>query len=167
MKIELSKSFKKKLAGRIESYEFDVGILDDSEHRQPVEHGLFEEPKLGSWANGPIRKASRQGSGLTLGEVLIRNMMRLNIDILRRPFQETNSEIIKFTQAFLKMATSQKMSIKRVENLLQAVVRNPIINQEYGKNSASTADAKGFNRLLIDTGQMVKALKARAKRVRK
>jgi hypothetical protein len=28
-----------------------------------------------------------------------------------------------------------------------------------------TADGKGFNRLLIDTAQMFKAIKARAKRV--
>ena len=166
MKIEFGKSFSKKLKGRIESYEFEVGILEDKAHRDPLEHGLFEEPQLGSYAGGPIRKASRKKGTKSIGEVLVANMDRLNINLLLRPFQEPSSDIMRFTKAFLQMVTTRPgISKKRIENLLQAIVRNPILRQEYGSNSTTTADNKGFNRHLIDTGQTFKQIKARAKRV--
>lgn len=164
MKLQLSKSFGKKLKSKIERYEFEVGVLDDKPHRDPVEHGLFDEPALGNYAGGPIRKATRTAGALSIGEVLVANMERLNINLLAKPFQDENSDIIKFTRAFLQNIAG-KTSLKRVENLLQAIVRNPILKQEYGTNSTHTADAKGFDRHLIDTAQTFKAIKARAKRV--
>ena len=166
MKLEFGKSWAKKLQGRIEMYEFDVGVLDDKPHKNPVVHGRFEEPQLGSYAGGPVRKTSREESGVSISDVLIENQERLNINLLLRPFQEQGSDLIKFTTYFLRYVAEVKgSSIRRVENLLQAVVRNPILNQEYGQNNASTADAKGFDRHLIDTGQTFKAIKARARRV--
>jgi hypothetical protein len=167
VKIELEKGFSKKLAGKISAYNFEVGILQDKPHRNAeVPAGFFDEPRLGSYAGGPVRKATRQSSGKTIGEILIENMKRLNINFLLRPFQSENEPLIKFMGAFLKLAAkSPGMSIKRVENLLQAVVRNPILKQEYGRNKSATADAKGFDRHLVDTAQTFKAIKARAKRV--
>lgn len=91
-------------------------------------------------------------------------MKRLGINILWEPFQKPNSEILRFTTSFLKMAIA-KQNTQRVVNLLQAIVRNPILRQEYGANTSSTADNKGFDRHLIDTAQMFKAIKARVKRV--
>jgi len=162
----MGKSWGKKLQGRIKRYSFEVGVLDDKPHMNPVQHGLFEEPQLKSYAGGPIRRTSREVGELTVGEVLIDNMKRLNINLLLRPFQERNSDILKFTDYFLRFIVGRKgSSIKRIENLLQAIVRNPILKQEYGPNSANTADAKGFQRHLFDTGQMFKAIKARVKRV--
>lgn len=168
MKIELSKGFAKRLAGRVERYEFEVGVLSDKPHRLPVEHGLFETPQLGSYAGGPVRKATRQAGELSTAQVLVANMKRLNINILQRPFQEENSDILKFVKAFMLWVTSKPNTPKkRIENLLQAVVRNPILRQEYGTNRSATADAKGFDRHLMDTGQMFKAIIARANRVGK
>lgn len=164
MKLEFGKSFAKKLKGRIEQYEFEIGVLDDKPHRDPVETPLYGDP-LGSYAGGPVRKAQRKAGEKTTGEILVENMERLNINILARPFQETNSDIMRFTRAFMEMITRKPgMPKKRLENLLQAIVRNPILRQEYGTNSAQTADNKGFNRKLIDTGQMFKAIIARARR---
>lgn len=164
MKLELGNAFAKKLQHRIEQYNFEVGVLDDKPYRDPVYHSLLETPQLGNYAGGPVRKATRQDSGKTVGEVLIDNMKRLNINLLWRPFQDENSDILKFTRAFLQMAVA-KGSVKRVENLLQAIVRNPILKQEYGGNSSATADAKGFDRHLIDTGQTFKSIRAKVKRV--
>ena len=67
---------------------------------------------------------------------------------------------MKFTDAFFKLAfgASEK---KRAENLLQACVRNPIRAGEYGPNSPLTVLIKGFDRAMIDTGQLFKAIKAR------
>lgn len=166
MKLQLGTSWEMKLKRQVERYQFDVGVLEDKPHRDPVEHNILGDPSLGTYAGGPIRKATRQAGPLTTGEILVKNMERLNINILSRPFEEKNSDIMRFTKAFLQLAVSSKnISIKRVENLLQAVVRNPILKQEYGKNKSVTADAKGFDRHLMDTGQMFKAIIARAKRV--
>lgn len=165
-KIELSKGFAERLASRIEQFQFEVGILEDKPHYKPVESGLFETPQLGNYAGGPVRKTTREPSGKMVSEVLVENMERMNTNLLSEPFSsKQNVDINRFTKAFLRLATGDKISIRRVENLLQAVVRNPILRQDYGGNTAPTADAKGFDRLLIDTAQMFKAIKARAKRV--
>lgn len=165
MKIELGKSWGKKLKGRIERYQFEVGVFDDKPHMDPVVQGRFEQPQLKNYAGGPVRRTSRQQGELSIGDVLVANMKRLNINLLQRPFQERNSEILKFTAEFLKFVVRGKSSVKRLENLLQAIVRNPILKQEYGKNNSATADAKGFDRHLFDTGQMFRAIKARVRRV--
>lgn len=154
MKIELSKTFAKKLSRRIEKYEFEVGILNDKTRYLPTDD-------IRQYAGGDVLKQSRQKSNITNADVLVGNMKRLNIDLLLRPFQETSSEIVRFTKEFLRMATGSKVSTKRIENLLQAVVRNPILRKEYGDNTASTADLKGFNRHLFQTGQMFKSISAR------
>lgn len=165
MNIELGKAWSKKLEGRINRFEFQVGVIDDKPHFNPIETPLFGEPQLKTYAGGPARKQTRVPGDLTTGEVLVENMKRLNINLLQRPFQERNSDILKFTDAFLKLVLRRPgISIKRVENLLQAIVRNPILKQEYGANNSATADAKGFDRHLIDTAQMFKAIIARATR---
>lgn len=167
MNIELGKSWGKKLQHRIERYNFEVGVLEDKPHKDPVvAEGLFAEQDLITYAGGPVRRTSRQKSDMTNGQVLVENMKRLNINLLLRPFQEQSSEIMKFTKYFLQLVTTKPgMKIKRIENLLQAIVRNPILKQEYGSNTAATADAKGFDRHLFDTGQMFKSIKARVIRV--
>lgn len=165
MEVKISGGFAKQLKKQIEGYRFQVGILDDKPHYDPVETPRFGQPDLKNYAGGPARKQTRTVGPLTTGEVLIENMKRLNINLLLRPFQERNSDILKFTSEFLKLAMRRPgISIKRVENLLQAVVRNPILKQEYGSNSSATADVKGFDRALIDTAQMFKAIIAKAKR---
>lgn len=165
MKLDLGRGWQKKLKGQVEQYDFEVGIFDETIHKNPVEHSLFGQPNLTTYAGGPVRRTSREAGNLTVGQVLINNMERLNINLLLRPFQERNSELLKFTDYFVRLALKRPgISIKRVENLLQAIVRNPILKQEYGPNSSQTADAKGFNRNLFDTGQMFKAIRARVKK---
>lgn len=166
MKMQMGMSWAKKLQSRVEQYQFEVGILDDRDHKNPVHAMLHQEPQLGSYAGGPVRKTSSESSGKSIGDVFVENQERLNLDLLREPFQKKDAEIIRFTTYFLKyLAEVKGSSIRRVENLLQAIVRNPILNQEYGQNNSTTADNKGFDRHLIDTGQTFKAIKARAKRV--
>jgi len=164
MRVEFGSSWTKKLKGRIERYDFEVGVLEDKVHMDPIVQGRFDEPDLKNYAGGPVRRTSRQKGSLSVGNVLVENMKRLNINILQRPFQERNSDILKFTDYFLKLVVGGKASVKRLENLLQAIVRNPILKQEYGSNKSSTADEKGFDRHLFDTGQMFRAIRAKVKR---
>lgn len=165
MKINLGSSWGKKLQRRVNNVEFEVGVLDDSPHKLPVEQKLFETPQLKTYAGGPVRKTSRQLSGVSVGDVLVQNMERTNTNFLLEPFLKKDSEIMKFTNYFLRYVVGRPgISIKRIENLLQAIVRNPILNQEYGPNDSATADNKGFDRHLFDTGQMFKSIRARMKR---
>lgn len=167
MKIQVDKSFFKKLERAINKYEFDVGVLDDKPHYEPVHTPTFGTPELKNYAGGPTRKQTREKSDLTTGQILVENMKRINTNILEQPFEKKGSEILKFADSFMRLAVGMKMGMKRVENLLQAIVRNPILRQEYGPNKSTTADGKGFDRHLFDTGQMFKAIKARVKRVGK
>jgi len=162
VKIQMSAGFKKRLQRRIDKYEFEVGVLEDKAHRKPRESSLasLDTSNLAQYAGGPVRKTSREVGPLTVGEILVENMQRKSVDFLREPFQNQSSDIMKFTKAFLGMAFG-RVGKRRVENLLQAVVRNPILRQEYGSNSFRTADSKGFDRFLFDTGQMFKNIKAR------
>lgn len=162
MKLELGKGWRVKLKGQIEQYDFEVGIFDDKAHLNPVEHSLLGTPSLTTYAGGPVQQTSRQQGDETTAQVLIDNMKRLNINLLLRPFQDRNSDTLKFVDYFVRLAVKQPgVTIKRIENLLQAVVRNPILKQEYGPNNPATADAKGFNRHLFGTGQMFKAIRAK------
>lgn len=163
--MQLGGLFKSRLEKQIEGFEFEVGVLQDKVHKNPVETPLFGTPVLKEYAGGPIRPTSSTKSELTIGDVLVENMKRLGINLLLEPFQNPDDELNKFTTAFLRYAAAKKGSLKRVENLLQAVVRNPILRKEYGNNKGFTADNKGFDRHLFDTGQMFKAIRARVKRV--
>lgn len=165
MKGTLRPGFAKRLKKKVESFQFEVGVIEDKPHFQAVDTPVVGPAQpLKTYAGGPARKQTRTPSGLTTGQVLVENMKRLGVDLLRAPFlKNNNADIQKFTKAFLRTAFA-KDSPKRVENLLQAVVRNPILRQDYGPNRSGTADGKGFNRHLIDTAQMFKAIKARVSR---
>lgn len=152
MKLLMDRRFKNRIRGRIERYEFQVGVLEDKVHHEPVD-------SIKSYAGGPARGVGR-GGGTTTSEVSKRVRTNLGFNYLTKPFQERNTELARFTAAFLKTAF-RGTDIKRVVNLLQAVVRNPILRGDYGNNSPATARAKGFNRLMIDTAQLFKSIKAK------
>lgn len=165
MKLQFGDKWTTKLKRQVEGWELEVGVLDDKPHKDPVETKLFQEGLLGSYAGGPVRRKSSTVGEKTTAEILVENMQRMNINILLRPFQEKNSDILKFTNYFLKyIIGGLGGNQKRVENLAQAIVRNPILQQEYGPNSSGAADSKGFNRHLFDTGQMFQAIKARVQK---
>lgn len=162
MKIELSKSFAKRFTKRIERYEFDVGI-NDRPRREPMDSDSYatQDNSIGAYAGGPITKMSRVPSPIKNTDVLESINTRLGFNILQRPFKEKgqNQNIIRFTRQFLRYALENKsVSKRRLENLLQAVIRNPILKLQYGSNSALWADAKGFDRYLFHTGQFFRSI---------
>lgn len=164
MKLSLGDSWTQKLQKRVQGFEFEVGVLNDDAHKFAKETGKPSD-NITSYAGGPVQKTSNVFSEKTTGEILVENMTRMNENILAEPFKKKNSDILKFTEGFLKLVTERPgISIKRVENLLQAIVRNPILRMEYGNNKASTADAKGFDRHLFGTGQLFKAITAKVKK---
>jgi hypothetical protein len=164
--IKLDGRFFKQVKGRVEGHSFEVGILQDGPHKRPQS----KTKGLTSLAGGPTRKKGRKPSGVTISEVSEDIRKRMNINFYQRPFKmKSNREILRFSNAFLKsiMTPSGNMKEKkRLENLLQAIVRNPITRGDYGINTIKTASAKGFNRLMIDTGQLFKAITAKVKKNR-
>lgn len=164
MQLKLGKGFQQRVAGRFGKYDFQVGILEDGPHREPRrgKRGLGGSDVISSYAGGPVRKASRQNSGKTIAQVSAENRKRMGFNYLTEPFKNRSSEIVKFTEAFFALAFGRSEK-RRAENLLQAVVRNPILRGDYGKNAPLTRAIKGFDRYMIDTAQMFKAIKATCK----
>ncbi len=176
MELKLSKRFKTRMEGRIGKYDFRVGILEDGPHKEPltVQEGRKRAWKkdmslnvdqakqagvIGSYAGGKIRKRSNRAGPLTIAQVSAANSDRLGFNYLSAPFKQKSADIIKFSTEFLKMAFGRSQK-KRCENLLQAIVRNPILRGDYGGNSLKTQKRKGFDRNMIDTAQLFKAIKA-------
>lgn len=163
MQLKLSKGFAERVQARYDRFEMQVGVLQDGPHKAPLERPPGAESfnaNLSSYAGGPVRKKSRQAGGLTIAQVSAANRDRLGVNYLTEPFKRKDSEIIKFSNAFFKMASGRATSMrKRCENLLQAIVRNPILRGEYGRQARSTTREKGFDRPMIDTAQLFKAIK--------
>ena len=156
--MKLDRRFSKQAKGVIEKYQFEVGVLKDKQHRVP----RAKEFGLKGFPGGVARKTGKFGSN-TISHVS--NMLRKRIkkNIYTRPFKmKTNKDILLFIRNFFGYALGgKKVTEKRLTNALQAVVRNPILRGDYGKNSAQTAKVKGFNKLMVDTGQLFRNITAK------
>jgi len=159
MIMKLDNRFKKHVQGLFGKYDFQVGILEDKAHKKPKigQRGLKGKDVLSNYAGGPIRQKSTQDSGLNISDVSKANSDRLGFNYLTEPFKKRNSDIIKFSNEFFKLVFGRSQK-RRAENLLQAIVRNPILRGDYGPNSAMTKKIKGFDRAMIDTAQLFKSI---------
>ena len=83
----------------------------------------------------------------------------MGFNYLAKPFEKKSSDIVRFSREFLKLAFGKSQK-KRCENLLQAIVRNPMLRGDYGPNSELTQKIKGFDRATIDTAQLFKSIRA-------
>jgi len=160
MKIQLDNRFIKKLKGIFERFEFEVGILNDTKHKipQPAKKGKMSNLK--SYAGGPARKTSFKSGDKNISD--ISNTWVDKENYLIKPIRNNKSDIIKFSKEFIKSAIARTQP-KRVINLLQAIIRNPILRGDYGSNTPETVKRKGFNRYMIDTGQFFKAITAKVR----
>jgi len=157
--IKLDRSFVKQAKGMFEKYEFQVGILQDADHKKAM------EPSAGlkSYAGGPVRRKSSQSSGKTISEVSEDLRKRIGVNFYLHPFSsKKNQDILNFVKSFFELCMGRTQA-KRAENLLQAIVRNPILRGDYGRNTEQTVKKKGFNRFMIDTGQLFRAITAKVR----
>jgi hypothetical protein len=168
VELKLRKNFGERVQARYDRFRMEVGVLNDGPHKLPKERPPGAEnfnANLTTYAGGPVRKLGKP-SGVTIAEVSAKNRERLGFNYLTEPFHRKGDPILKFANAFFRMAAGRAGSMKkRVENLLQAIVRNPILRGEYGRQARSTTREKGFYRPMIDTGQLFKAIKASVKTV--
>lgn len=162
MQLVLDKRFKKNVEGLFGKYDFQVGVLDDKDHKKPKVgvRGLKGQEIINVYAGGPVRQATRQSSGKSISEVSKSLREHLGFNYLVDPFKKRSSDIIKFSNEFFKLVFGRSQK-RRCENLLQAIVRNPMLRGDYGPNSPKTKAIKGFDRKTIDTAQLFKAIKAK------
>lgn len=157
IEIKLDRRFITQAKGVFEKYAFEVGVLQDSPHRVAVK----KEKGLKEFAGGPARRISLKESGKSIGDVSESVRKRLGINLYVHPFKSRkNADILAFLKSFFDLCAGRAQK-RQAENLLQAIVRNPILRGDYGSNSPAAIKNKGFNRLLIDTAQLFKAIKAR------
>jgi hypothetical protein len=163
IEIKLDRRFLTQAKGVYEKYEFQVGVLLDEPYRLP-----FPASKgLKSYAGGPARKISNKNSGQTISEVSADLRKKTGINFYLAPFSsQKNKDILEFTKSFFDLCAG-RAEAKRCENLLQAIVRNPILRGDYGRNSPVTAKIKGFNRFMIDTAQLFQAITAKVVKVKR
>lgn len=148
----------------VDKYNIQVGVFDNIPRKKPI-----SGPKAGvsSLAGGAVRKSRIAKVPSMSGDVAAELQARYHW--LDRPFRSSNNQskdIIAFTNYFISsIIRGQKdvSSLRRIANLVQAIVRNPILRGDYGRNSAAYAKLKGFNRFLFDTGQFFKSIKALVK----
>lgn len=161
MRMRLDGRFKRQVKAAFGRYHFEVGVLEQRMHKDPR-----RPSEIRSVAGGPARKASRKSSGLTIAQVSERARKSTGINYLTLPFRGTgkNRDIVRFANAALKLMLGREENTRRVNNLLQAIVRNPITRGDYGGNKPTTRKIKGFSRLFIDTGQLFQNIKARVVR---
>jgi hypothetical protein len=155
MEFKLDDRFTRKLKGTIEQYSFDVGILENKPRKAAL--GAYKWG-LTIFAGDLARKKSRTLYG---DNTEISKKMRERYNYLLAPFKNPkNKDILNFVNEFFRVITG-KSQAKRLTNLLQAIIRNPILRQDYGHNSSKAIKRKTFDRLMIDTGQFFQAIKAR------
>ncbi len=153
------------LQKQINKFDMQVGVFDNIPRRKAV-HG--KKAKVMTFAGGPIRKAVAAKVPSMSGEVaadLEKRYRWLSNPFIKSASNQTK-DTINFTDYFLRSIVKgdrSASSLRRIANLLQAIVRNPITRGEYGSNSSEYAKIKGFNRLLFDTGQFFKSITARVK----
>lgn len=149
-------NLKREITRRLGSYQIEVGALTDKPER-------IAKKERKRFFGGPANKAGKN-SGTTVRAVLKR--MDAAFNLLLAPWSNpSNKNVALVLKEVISDMNKSHGDNKRIENAALATVRGPILRGEYGSNSPETIKQKGFDRLLINTGTMFSAIKARLKRV--
>lgn len=150
------KNLSKKLSFKLQQYEVEVGLLQDKVRKKP-KFGQFK-----SYAGKTLLREGELSNGASLVDVA--EFLDKKYKWLRKPFLlKTNKEVVAVLNDIVKDMNGQDLK-RRILNGFQAVVRNPILRGEYGLHSEQWAKKKGFNTLLMMTGQFFKNINARFKK---
>lgn len=158
--IKLRRPIDETLKVKVNGYTFQVGVLQSKIRRKAL------PPHLGSknMAGGPARKLGVYAS-ISNNEVSKHLRNYLNFNYLVKPFSKKTDDAVRMLKVFFDICFTENgaTKIKRLENLLQAIVRNPFLRGDYGPNSARAILIKGFSRKGIDTGQLFKSITAKVR----
>lgn len=157
-----SKDIAKKMTKQIGLYNFEVGILQDAPKKLRKKGVTKSFAGLKVSASGTLAK-NKSGKKISLVYVA-KILEKYHFKWLSRPFKVKglNEDVKRVVDEIAAQVFGKKSkNNKRLENAVQAVIRNPILRGDYGKNMEATIKAKGFDKLGIDTGQFFKAIKAK------
>lgn len=150
------------LQKQIDSYDIKVGVFENVPRKKPISGA---KAKVRILAGGPVRASTAARVPVMSGDLA--EDLQSKFRWLTKPFSRSatvqTKEIVAFTKYFMVAIAQDKkdaLTLRRIANLVQAIVRNPILRGDYGTNSAQYAKLKGFNRFLIDTGQFFRSIKA-------
>lgn len=166
--VNLSDDFLAYINARLSQYNCRVGILQNKLHYRPLQ-STHQQKFQGKWVNFKHNWVPYNYAGLRLWRqgnkqdgTLYSVAKNLNnyIDWLQRPFRlSSNREVLSVIQLVIDGLNGVEVK-QRILNAVQAVVRNPLLRSEYGKNSEKWAKYKMFNKLGFFTGQFFKNIKA-------
>jgi hypothetical protein len=147
------KIFIKDLEKEFDSIE--VGIFDKKKHKSAKD----KDSGLKIFAGGSARKIGKN-SDKSNSEIL--EKLDKSFKILQDPIAKTNAtEYKNFIESVLVNKKDFEKNKNKISNAFKALFIAPILKQKYGRNSKKTAENKGFNRFLIDTGQVLKNIKVK------
>jgi len=157
--MKITSNISKKIQKQIGNYNFEVGILKNEKKKLRKKGATKSFAGLKINALGTASK-KRPTTLAYVAEVL----EKYHFKWLTRPFKVKglNEDVKKVVEEIAMQIFGKKTKDnKRLENAVQAVIRNPILRGDYGNNMDTTIKAKGFDKLGIDTGQFFKAIKAK------
>ena len=155
--MKITSNIAKKMQKQIGNYNFEVGILQDSKKR------LRKKGATKTFAGLTISASGKQSPKTSL-VYIAKVLEKYHFKWLTRPFKVKglNEDVKRVVNEIAAQVFGKKSADnKRLENAVQAVIRNPILRGDYGKNMTATIKAKGFDKLGVDTGQFFKAIKAK------
>lgn len=151
------------LTGRvklIESKAIRIGIKNKSEKAAiPSEQGTRQLPNYSEGMR--VRRVKKRDPDYTLDELLLDlEYWGLFTGAVDDPQNQDLIQIFEVLNEIFVSGDYNQRYQAMLENAARALIRNRIIEGRLGNNSASTIDDKGFNKPLIDTGTLFKAIKA-------
>jgi hypothetical protein len=159
IKFEVDKNFFKMYAKELENElgSIEIGYFDDTAIYKPLAGSLTKQGKI------TLRKKSKEVSKNTLLKIVEKNELKYRF--LTAPLEDTNTEEFKeLITATIGLQVYKDNTFKqRIVNNAKAFILKPILREKYGNNSPKTQKMKGFNKLMVDTGQMINNLKVRIK----
>lgn len=163
VEFKLEKGIAAKLKGRYDGHSLFTGVLNSKSHNEAMRWKKSNPNNKSTYLGGPVRKQTRQPDG-DMGTIFKDMQATTGINLLSAPLKSKKSrDIMRLLDSFFKMVQGSSLKVKRLENALQALIRNPILRGDYGGNTELTTKIKGFNRLFIDTAQVFKNITGRVK----
>lgn len=151
------KGLDKIIQVELDKYQVELGILKDEPKVVEAKRGNYK-----TYAGLTLLKETKKFEG---------RLVKVAIDLdkrykwLRYPFlEQKNQDVVKVVNDIVRCMNG-RADKQRVLNGMQAIVRNPILRNQHGYNTPPRAEEKGFNKLLMATGQFFKNIKARFKNV--
>ena len=133
----------------------EVGVINGKLRKQAD----TSKKGLKAVGNQVARKIKNKQTNQSTADIL--ELLDNNYGVLKKPLDYNNNttEYRVFIESMISYADKKNtLNANRLKNSLKAVIFKPIFASVYGSNSLKTKKIKGFDKLLIDTGQTIKAI---------